>query len=194
LRKKAAEPILMSDSEPPADQPRVLAEFSDYRGLMTALRQRAQEKHAAINGHAAAAGLERCIAKLVAPVASRRINIARLGELLTLLNCKLVMVHDEEAVRKYGHRMHERNEAFVHSGVITLTKTRQMFAEMGIKGNFLRWSRVRAMRAAASKAARIRWDNTTPKQRSAYARKAARARWANGNGKGNGNGNGNGHE
>jgi hypothetical protein len=175
----------VSDSEPPADQPRVLAEFQDYLGLMAALRARAREKHASINGHAAAVGLERCIAKLVAPVASRRINIARLGELLTLLNCKLMMIHDEEAVRKYGHRMHERNEAFVHSGVITLTKTRQMFAEMGIKGNFLRWSRVRAIRAAASKAARIRWNNTTRKQRGAIARKLNQARW-HGNGKANG--------
>ena len=167
----------------------MLAEFQDYLGLMAALRQRAQEKHAAINGAAAAAGLEHCIAKLLAPVPSKRINIARLGELLTILNCKLVMVHDEEAVQKYGHRMHERNEAFVHSGVITLTKTRQFMGEMGRKGAQMRWEQVRALRAAASKAARIRWDNTTPKQRSAIARKLNQIRWH-----GNGNSKGNGHE
>jgi hypothetical protein len=167
------------DSEADAP-PRVLAEFNTYIGLMAALRQRAQQRRPAVDDYSIAG---QDLARLLRPVPVKRIRMESLGELLRLLNCKLVMVHDEEAVQKYGHRIGVRNEAFVHSGVITLTKTRQMFAEMGIKGNFLRWSRVRAIRAAASRAARIQWDSVTPKQRAKWARRMNQIRW-HGNGHG----------
>ena len=82
-------------------EPRVLAEFSDYSGMIAAFRARAAERKIAVSSESAShvAGLtDQYLAKLLAPRPVRRIGMLSLAPMLGVLGVKLVMVEDEEAL------------------------------------------------------------------------------------------------
>jgi hypothetical protein len=165
----------MSDSEPPADQPRVLAEISDYAQMVTAFRARAQQRRIAITSPdvAEVAGLAgHYVAKLLAVNPVKRVGMISLGPLLAVLGVRLQMIEAPDLVQKYGSRIPKRNEAFVHGGGFSLTLSRQWMRKIGRLGGLSRQAQKRQRVRSASHAARIRWQRT------------------NGNGKANGKRNG----
>ena len=87
-----------------------------------------------------------------------------LGPLLGVLGAKLVLMPDPEAEKLYAHKIPQRQESCVHTGVRGVTTE-------------IRFSH-KKFRQIQAKGRRSRWDNMTPKQRSAWARKLNKIRWA----------------
>jgi hypothetical protein len=138
----------MSESEPQPPAPidgRVLASFSDYDGMIDALRARVQERRIAITSpHVAeVSGMPSYyLCKLLSVHPTRRIGAYSLGPLLGVLGVKLVMIEDADAMAKS-----------VHTGTKTWRVSSRAFKKMQDKGR------------------KSRWENMTPEQRSAWVRR-----------------------
>jgi hypothetical protein len=161
--------IVAGESEPQqaamtAEAPRQLAVITDangYQGLIAAFRARAEQLQIAISGDVnALAGLpQNYLGKLMAPSQPRRIGALSLGPVLGVLGIKLVIVEDEEALRRLNGRLEKRQQPFVRTGTMEWRISRRAFRKMQAKGR------------------QARWDAMTPAQRSAWARKLNRIRW-----------------
>jgi hypothetical protein len=154
-----------SDPQPPAE----ITFRTGYAGMIAAMRARAQERRMAITSTdvAQTAGLAgHYIAKLLSPSKNpvRRVGMISLGPLLGVLQAKLLLVPDPEAEKLYGARIPQRQESCVHNGVRGDTTE-------------IRFSH-KKFRQIQAKGRRSRWDNMSPKQRSAVARELNRIRWA----------------
>ncbi|MFZ0147400.1 MAG: hypothetical protein WAM72_03470 [Xanthobacteraceae bacterium] len=134
-----------------------------YAGLIEAMRNRAAARRIAISSEnfAQLCGLPSYYAvKLLSVNPVRRIGALSLGPMLGALGLKLIVAEDEEAVARFTSRLPVRNESCVHTGTMEWRISRRAFRQIQAKGR------------------RSRWDNMTPKQRSAWARKLNRIRWA----------------
>lgn len=135
----------MSNSEPqqPAEiTGRVVADFSDYGGMIDAMRARADERRVAITspGIAELANLpDYYIAKLLSVHPVRRIGMISLGPILSILGVRLLMVEDKNmmermdrlAIQKFGEPLKPRNEGCVHNGgVITFKFSRRRAVDL----------------------------------------------------------------
>jgi hypothetical protein len=148
----------------------------DYRGgyaaLVDSMRARAQELRVAVSSEnfAQVCGLPSYYpVKLLSVRPVRRIGALSLGPMLGALGMKLIAVEDPEAVARFTSRLPARQESCVHTGTMEWRISRRAFRQMQAKGR------------------KSRWENMTPKQRSAWARKLNKIRWAkarNGNGEG----------
>jgi hypothetical protein len=151
---------------------RALAEITyenGYQALVDSMRARAQELRVAISSEnfAQVCGLpSHYAAKLLSPSSNpmRRIGAISLGPLLGALALKLIVTQDEKALARFGPQLERRNESCVHYGV------------RGVSTE-IRFSH-KKFRQIQAKGRRSRWDNMTPKQRSAVARELNRIRWA----------------
>jgi hypothetical protein len=157
----------LSESEP--QPPAEITFRTGYAGMIEAMRNRAAARRIAITSAdvAATAGLaSHYIAKLLTPSKNpvRRVGMISLGPLLGILQAKLLLVPDPEAEKLYGARIPQRQESCVHNGVRGVTTE-------------IRFSH-KKFRQIQAKGRRSRWDNMSPKQRSAWARKLNRFRWA----------------
>lgn len=148
--------------------PKVLAEFNDYTGFLHAMRARAAERQIAIsseNTHDVAGLSDRRMTQLLSLrtlhniQSVRRVGILSLGPLLGVLGVKLVMVEDEDALKRFGTRISKRNDNLVHGGGITISFSRKFMQKIGKKG---------------AKAKMTKWN---AQRRSASARNAALKRW-----------------
>jgi hypothetical protein len=132
-----------------------------YAGLITAFRERAQQRRIAITGENAAkvAGLpDYYIAKLLSVHPVRRVGMISLGPLLAVLGLKIILAEDKEAVAKFGPQLGSRNQNCAHDGVaIRLTFSRRHMQKIGLKGAKVRWAGARRRRAVARKGGKARW-------------------------------------
>jgi hypothetical protein len=149
---------------------RQLAEITydtGYRGLIVALRDRVAERQIALSGEAVAevAGLPRgYLQKILSPLPKsredvRRIGVASLGPVLGVLGVKLVMVEDAEALERFGSRIPKRDPRAVRSGTLEFSISRRFLKQIQRQGGL------------------ARWQNKTPAQRAAWARRMNRLRW-----------------
>lgn len=116
---------------------RTIGEFNDYQGFMAALRTRANELHLSRSDddNADVAGLpNKYIAKLLGPRPVRRVGMKTLGPLLGVLQVKLILVVDEEAVRRYGGRVRKRDERLVRNGNVTIEFSHRHMKRIGRNG------------------------------------------------------------
>lgn len=138
-----------------------------YAGLMDAMRLRMVELDTTYDGVDELAGLPlRYTSKLFAPVPIKGVGRHSLGPLLGALGIKLLVVVDTALMAKVTKQLSHREpikRADAHGG----TPTRRRRKKSALKGNS-DWGRVMAAR---------RFLLSNPKQRSAKARKAARAQW-----------------
>jgi hypothetical protein len=143
---------------------RRIAVITDYEGMLTAFRDLAAERGLALSGDSAnaVAGLpNKYIQKLIGANPVRRIGMISLGALLGVLGAKLIMVEDEETLKRYGDKVEKRNELKVSSSSFRYSVTRRFMQKIGRAGGTNRmngltpWQR----KQLARKAARIRWDN-----------------------------------
>ena len=140
---------------------RQLAEATDYNGLVTAIRSRVAELQLAGETIDEVAGLPaRYTAKLLRPMPVRRIGMLSLGPLLGALGLKLIVVEDEDALRRVAGRLKRRNPNLVRSAA----------SEFRLSHRFLR--------KIASKGGTARDAKLTPEQRSELARELNRIRWS----------------
>lgn len=148
--------------------PKVIATFSDYAGMIDAMRARAVERRIAIAGASVAevSGLPSAyIAKLLSVHPVRRVGMISLGPLLGVLGVKFVMVEDQEAIAKYSGRIDKRNEKCAHNGgAVSFTFSRRHMQKIGQKGQEV-WQKNKRKKMHLQR--RI----------SAMKRRAAMARW-----------------
>jgi hypothetical protein len=144
---------------PEGEGPRVVAEFSDYAGMLDALRRRVNELQ--VNGERfdEYAGLPRgYLSKLIGVKPTRRVGMQSLSPLMNALALRCLFVIDEEAERRLKERLPPRNGSYVR-GTPSIVLTVRFFKKIGRLG------------------AQARIDNSTRAQRREWARRAAIARW-----------------
>jgi hypothetical protein len=147
----------MAEGEAPRVQP--YAEFSDYPGMLNALRRRVTELQ--LNGERfdEYAGLPRgYLSKLTGANPVRRLGLISLAPVLAGLGLRCLFVVDEEAERRLRNRVPPRNPSYVRA-TPSIVLTVRFFQKIGRKG------------------AQARIDNSTKAQRQEWARNAAFARW-----------------
>jgi hypothetical protein len=159
---------------------RIVAEFSDYAGMLDALRRRVNELQ--VNGERfdEFAGLPRgYLSKLVGVRPIRRLGLISLQPVLAGLALRCLFVVDEEAERRLKERVLPRNSSYVRNGATYVTLTTKFLQEIGRKGARARInnSTPTQRRKWAKVAIRARYENSTARQRQAWAQKAVRARW-----------------
>jgi hypothetical protein len=139
---------------------RELAQFSDYEGMLDAIRARVQELE--INGEAfdEFAGLpEGYLSKLICANPIRRIGMLSMGPLFTALGVTLVMIEDPETTERLKMRLKPRNKSFVRSAP-RIVFTKRFLKQIGNRGRTNRWQKL------------------SKKQRSSLMRALARRRWS----------------
>lgn len=143
-----------------------LAAVNDYEGLQRAMRARAEALGISRATLDALAGTHDGHAgKMLADPPKKNMGITSLGLLLQALCIKLVVVQDDEQMKKLGERLVHRDERqvrlrnAVQSGTVILKFSRRYMQKLG----------------RLSGAARNRLSK---KKRKALTRAARRARWA----------------
>jgi hypothetical protein len=143
--------------------PAVLAEVTDYDGLIEAIRQRIKQRRIAVGGEdtAKVAGLpDSYLAKLTSPQPIRRLGAISMGPVLGLLGLKLLVVEDEEALKRLSGRLSPRDEARVRSGTVQFQlSTRFMRRIQRLGGrNSRKYMSTDEARVLAVRAAKARWS------------------------------------
>ena len=141
-------------------QPRTLAEFSDYEGMVEAIRSRVTEL--AIHGERfdEFAGLPQgYLSKLVGSRPVRRISHVSMGPLFAALGVYCVMFENPVATALLKKRLPPRNQSFVRSVAVHGHLTTRFLAKIGRKGgrNSRKYLGKRLRKQLARKAALARW-------------------------------------
>jgi hypothetical protein len=148
-----------------ADEPRVIASFDSYEGMLEALRTRVVEL--GINGERfdEFAGLPRgYLSKLVGARPVRRVGMTSLSPLMNALGLRCLFIEDPAGTDRLKSRLKPRNPSFV----------RTMPAAAGLVFTPRMLKRIRRM------GGRARMARLTAKERSELGSKAAAARWKKG--------------
>lgn len=136
---------------------RTIAQFSDYEGLLNAIRARVKELE--INGEQfdEFAGLPRgYLSKLVGVRPSRRIANISMGPLFSGLGVVCLMVEDPKTTERIKKRLRPRNKSYVRTPFVY---TKKFFQHHGRNGGKT-WS-----------------EKLTPAQRSEVMRVLVMRRW-----------------
>ena len=142
--------------------PDIYAIVDTYADLMAAFRRRSHEQHITRESLGECAGFHGGYAgKLLAPVPIRGIGPVTLGPLLTVHGLKIELIEDPEALARFAKRMKPARNA---SGTMLAKKKPKKSAFR----NNSEWGKMMRARQTLAR---------TPLQRSASARRAARARW-----------------
>lgn len=145
----------MADDE----QPRIVATFDSYAGMLEAIRARVNELQ--VNGERLDeyVGLPRgYYSKVAGAKPIRGLGMTSFAPILNGLGLKCQFVEDQEATERLKSRVPPRKSSFVR-GAPSIVLTVRYFKRIGRKG------------------AQARVDNSTKEQRQEWARKAAIARW-----------------
>lgn len=143
-----------------SEQPRIIAEFVDYSGMLDGLRARVRELNVHGERFDEFAGLPQgYLSKLIGMRPVKRIGMNSLGPLLDALGLKCVLVENEETTKRLKNRVKSRNPNLVRAGSTHVVLT---------------WRFMQKIQRAGGRARAIKM---TPAQRRRSARKAARMRW-----------------
>ena len=140
--------------------PQPIAEFSDYAGMLNAIRARANELQ--INGERfdEFAGLPRgYLSKLIGANPVRRIGMTSLGPLFSALGIYCVIYENPTTTQRLRNRIKPRNPSFVRATYTHQTITNRQ------------WSKIQKLGRKA------RWQRLTKSQRSTIMRALADRRW-----------------
>jgi hypothetical protein len=144
---------------------RALAEFSDYEGMVEAIRARVRELEIAGEAFDDYAGLPTgYLSKLIGIKPVRRISHVSMGPLFDALGVYCVMIEKPEGTERIKKRLRPRNQSFVRSG-LRIVLTSRLLKRNGRKGGQARWQAIE--------------KKLTPAQRSRVMRVLAQRRWRN---------------
>ena len=122
---------------------RVIAEFSDYPGLLAALRSRVNEL--GINGQRfdEFAGLpEGYLSKLVGANPVRRIGMVSMGPLFDALGIRAVLIENGDYTKRLRNRLKPNNASFRRAVYTLHTLTDRKWARIQKIGRQARWKRL----------------------------------------------------
>ena len=122
---------------------RVVAEFSDYPGLLAALRTRVNEL--GINGQRfdAFAGLpDGYLSKLIGPNPVRRIGMVSMGPLFDALGIYCIIVENPITTQRLKNRIQPRNNSFMRASYTHLAITNRQWLKIQKLGRQARWKRL----------------------------------------------------
>src|SRR6516164_10051105 len=142
------------------EDPRIVAEFSDYNELITALRLRAAELNLSGEQCDLLSGLPaRYSQKLLGPNQIRRLGAISLGPFLGALCVKGQFVEDRAAVEKLLRQTTPRKSEFVRSVAVHGHLTTRFLRKLGKKGgeNSRKYLGKRSVKQLARRAANARW-------------------------------------
>jgi hypothetical protein len=143
------------------NEPRIIAEFSEYGGFIDGLRARVAELDVSGQTLDSVAGLPVGYAqKLLGPRQVRRIGLQSMGDLLGALGLKAQLVEDPEAFARVAGRLNPRKQRQgLRNGVVQVTYTKRFFRKIGLIGGRLSRSKMSRKKASAlgRKAALARW-------------------------------------
>jgi hypothetical protein len=139
---------------------RTLAEFSDYEGMVEAIRARVRELEIAGDAFDEFAGLPRgYLSKLIGTRPVRRISHVSMGVLFHALGVSCLMIENEDATARLHKRLKRRNGSFVRGNTTHFVLTGRVLA---------RWQK---------RGRKNRWNKLTKQQRSEVMRVLAERRW-----------------
>jgi hypothetical protein len=122
---------------------RIVAEFSDYPGLLAALRARVNEL--GINGQRfdAFAGLpDGYLSKLIGPNPVRRIGMISMGPLFDALGIRAVLIENGDYTKRLLNRLKPNNQSFRRATYTSLVITDRKWREIQKIGRQARWKRL----------------------------------------------------
>ena len=122
---------------------RVVAEFSDYPGLLGALRNRVTEL--GINGERfdEFAGLPRgYLSKLIGISPTRRIGLISLGPIFNALAISAVLIENGDQMMRLRNRLKPNNQSFRRTVYTLHTLTDRKWARIQKIGRQTRWKRL----------------------------------------------------
>jgi hypothetical protein len=122
---------------------RILAEFADYPGMLTAIRTRVNEL--AINGERfdEFAGLPRgYLSKLIGIKPVRRIGMTSLGPLFDALGIYCLVVENEAATARLKSRIKPRNNSYHRATYTMRTVTDRQWSRIQKLGRAARWQKL----------------------------------------------------
>jgi hypothetical protein len=142
------------------ERPRVLAEFTDYDGMLAAVRARVAELQ--VNGERfdEFAGLPRgYLSKLIGARPVRRIAMTSMGPVMNGLGLRLLVIENQEATARLKNHLPPRNQSYVRSVAVHGHLTTRFLQKIGRKGgaNSRKYLPKRLARRLARKAAAARW-------------------------------------
>ena len=169
-----------------------IAEFSDYLGLIRALRagfeyRNISPQHESVSRVAGVA--DRYLPKLLGPQSSpatKKLSPVMLMTIVGVIGVKFQMVPDDQAWNRVKDRLDERSRVdkktdagLLASGATSFELPRKFFKEIGAKGGKAKYAKHGRLRCSqmARKAMLARNPNSKAAMRRAKARKAALARW-----------------
>jgi hypothetical protein len=142
----------MADDE----RPRVIAEFSDYNGLLTALRARVEELQ--INGQRfdEFAGLPTgYLSKLVGANPVRRIGMTSMGPLCSAMGITLAMLEHPEGTERLKSRVKPNNQSYPRVSYTLRVVTDRQWSRIQKLGRQARWEKLtKAERSSIMRAVR----------------------------------------
>jgi hypothetical protein len=145
------------------DEPRIVATFDSYAGMLEAIRERVNELQIHGERFDALVGLpEGYLSKLVGARPIRRLGMVSFAPILSGLGLKCQFIEDPEATDRLKNRLSPRNGSYVRSVAVHGHLTTRFLQKIGRKGG--ENSRV----------------NLSKRLRKQLARKAALARWGKG--------------
>ena len=122
---------------------RILAEFSDYDGLLAAIRARVAELQ--INGERfdQFAGLPiGYLSKLIGPSPVRRIGMVSMGPLFSALGISAVLIENGDYTKRLRNRLKPNNQSFRRTVYTLHTLTNRKWARIQQIGRQARWKRL----------------------------------------------------
>jgi hypothetical protein len=139
---------------------RILGEFTDYDGMLTAVRTRVAELN--VNGERfdEYAGLPKgYLSKLIGVKPTRRIAMTSMGPLFGALGIYCVVIENPDATARLRDRLPPRNGSYVRSVAVHGHLTTRFLRKIGAKGgeNSRKYLGKRLRKQLARHAAAARW-------------------------------------
>jgi hypothetical protein len=125
--------------------PRALAEFSDYAGMLAAIRARVRELQIAGADFDQYAGLpDGYLSKLVGERPVRRIGMTSMGPLFSALGVYCVVIENPAATQRLKKRMRPRNGSFARATHTLRVVTDRQWRRIQKLGRTARWQKLTA--------------------------------------------------
>jgi hypothetical protein len=125
------------------DEPRVIAEFSDYAGMLDALRKRVTEL--GVNGERfdEYAGLPKgYLSKLIGANPVRKLGMVSMGPLLNAAGVYCWLLEDQQATERLKSRVKPRNGSFARTTYTLRVVTDRQWLQIQKLGRVARWQKI----------------------------------------------------
>ena len=122
---------------------RVIAQFTDYPGMLTAIRTRVNELAVNCERFDEFAGLPRgYLSKLIGPKPVRRIGMTSLGPLFDALGIYCIVIENPLTTQRLKNRLTPRNNSYHRTTYTMNSVTNRQWRQIQKLGRAARWKRL----------------------------------------------------